>query len=91
MNSEAGLGITAMTQQQLAEKYASLPVEAQRRIDDFVATLSQKYQTSSNIQQPAKSPIEDEAFVGMWRDAPHLENSTGWVRGPRKTHWGRKR
>lgn len=77
-----------MTQQQLVEKYASLPAEAQKRIDDFVATLSTKYQDDT---PPPETPIEDEAFVGMWRDAPHLEDSTQWVRGIRESHWGQKR
>lgn len=80
-----------MTQQQLMEKYASLPAEAQKRIDDFVATLSQKYHVNFDVSQPADSPVEEEAFVGMWRDAPHLESSTDWVRETRETHWGQKR
>ena len=77
-----------MTQQQLAEKYASLPAEAQKRIDDFVATLSLKYQAET---PQSKTPLEDEAFVGMWRDAPHLEDSSAWVRRTRETQWGQKR
>lgn len=48
-----------------------------------MAPLSLKYQASPNIQQPENSPIEDEAFVGMWRDAPHLEDSSAWVRETR--------
>ena len=79
-----------MTQQQLTEKYASLPAEAQRRIDDFVATLSLKYQGNSGEQQ-LNTPIEEESFVGMWRDAPHLEDSSAWVRETRKNHWSQKR
>lgn len=80
-----------MTQQQLVEKYASLPEDAQRRIDDFVATLSQKHQADYAAQQSETLPIEDEGFVGMWRNAPHLEDSTAWVRDVRETHWGQKR
>lgn len=80
-----------MTQQQLVEKYSSLPTEAQRRIDDFVATLSLKYQGDSATQQPENPPIEEEAFVGMWRDASHLQDSTAWVRETRKAHWSPKR
>lgn len=79
-----------MTQQQLAEKYASLPAEAQRRIDEFVANLSLKYQADSG-DQPSETPIENEGFVGMWRDAPHMEDSSQWVRHTRENHWGQKR
>ena len=78
-----------MTRQQLVEKYESLPAEAQKRIDEFMATLSLKYQDGT--RQSEDSPIEEEPFVGMWRDATHLEDSTQWVRETRKAHWGRKR
>lgn len=80
-----------MTQQQLIEKYSSLPAEAQKIIDDFVATLSQKYKDSCEIEQPENSPVEEQAFVGMWRDAPDLKDSTAWVRNARENHWGQNR
>jgi len=60
-----------------------LPEEAQQLILDFVSFLKQRYQP-----QPSKShqPISfaDQPFVGMWSDAPEMQDSAAWVRQTRR-------
>jgi len=74
-----------MTPQHLAERYITLPPEAQRQVDDFVEFLRQKYAPAAPSPLPE---LEDEPFIGMWRDRDDLEDSGAHVRELRKSEWG---
>lgn len=77
-----------MTNEEILREIKSLPVEAQRQIEDFVHFLRERYKNS----QPKNAPITDletEAFVGMWRDREDMRDSSAWVRNVRETHWGK--
>ena len=74
-----------MTAQHITEEYGALPPEARRQVDEFVAFLRFKYAPA------APAPIgnlEDEPFIGMWRDRGEMEDSTGFVRELRRSEWG---
>ena len=77
-----------MTQQQLIDDYISLPDEAQRQVADFVAFLRQRYKAAHSMQQARTADLENEPFIGMWRNHQDLEDSTTWVRNTRKAEWG---
>jgi hypothetical protein len=77
-----------MTHQQLIDEYTSLPDEAQRQVADFVAFLRQRHKTVQSVQQSPVTGLENEAFIGMWRDHPDLKESTAWVRRTRTEEWG---
>ncbi|MBL8204749.1 MAG: DUF2281 domain-containing protein [Blastocatellia bacterium] len=66
----------------------ALPLEAKRNLQDFLAFLRTRYQ-SSPPSKPARLPeLTKEKFVGMWRDREDMRDSSAWVRNVRKTHWG---
>ena len=77
-----------MTNEEILREINSLPLEAQRQIEDFVAFLRQRYQSSSPAET-AKTDLTAEEFVGIWRDREDLQDSSAWVRNVRQSHWGK--
>jgi hypothetical protein len=77
-----------MTQQQFVDEYLSLPEEAQRQVADFVAFLRQRYKAAQSMPQARTADLENEPFIGMWRNRQDLEDSTTWARNTRKAEWG---
>jgi hypothetical protein len=84
-NKSGGL---LMTNEEILREINSLPIEAQRQIEDFVSFLRERYKSSQSKNIPA-SDLETEAFVGMWRDREDMRDSSTWVRSVRETHWGK--
>ncbi len=77
-----------MTHEEILREINSLPPEAQRQIEDFIAFLRERYKGA----QPKSIPtfaLEAEAFVGMWRDREDMHDSSAWVRDIRQSHWGK--
>ncbi len=77
-----------MTNEEILREINSLPLEAQRQIEDFVAFLRQRYQSSLPVET-ARTDLTAEEFIGMWRDREDLQDSTTWVRNVRQSHWGK--
>ena len=77
-----------MTNEEILREINSLPLEAQRQIEDFISFLRERYKNSPpNIV--STSDLETEAFVGMWRDREDMRDSSTWVRNIRETHWSK--
>lgn len=77
-----------MTNEEILREINSLPLEAQRQIEDFVAFLRQRYK-SAPVAETAVTNLTAEEFVGMWRDREDLQDSTAWVRNVRQSHWSK--
>lgn len=65
-----------MTGEKIIKETASLPAEAKREIEDFVASLRARYAS----RQPSAKKFESEEFFGIWRDRDEMTDSTAWVR-----------
>lgn len=69
-----------MNQEQLLEDIRTLPPLAQQEVIDFIAFLRVRYGSlihSSNNDEPESfGNLEDEPFIGMWKDRDDIE----WVR-----------
>ncbi len=78
-----------MTNEEILREINSLPLEAQRQIEDFVAFLRQRYVSSPSAKITTTSDLTTEEFVGMWRDREDMQDSTAWVRNVRQSHWGK--
>ncbi len=76
-----------MTNEEILREIKSLPLEAQRQLEDFISVLRERYKDAPNIVPP--SELEGEAFVGMWRDREDMSDSSAWVRHVRETHWSK--
>jgi hypothetical protein len=77
-----------MTQQQLLDEYSSLPDEAQRQVADLITFLQHRSKATRTARQPRAKDLEQEMFIGMWRNREDLTDSTVWVRNTRKAEWG---
>lgn len=76
-----------MDQETLWREYLSLPAEARRAVDDFIASLASRYAPEQPATALHKGPIEEEPFAGMWRNREDLVDSTAWVRAVREREW----
>ncbi len=77
-----------MIDEEILREINSLPLEAQRQIEDFVSFLRERYKSSPQKLAPT-SDLEAEAFVGMWRDREDMSDSSAWVRNVREKHWNK--
>ena len=75
-----------MTNEELLREISSLPPEGKRLVESFLAFLQQRYAPSATPK--ANAPLQDENFIGMWRDRIEMADSTAWVRGVRASEWG---
>lgn len=41
-------------------------------------------------KEPKQRPLQEEPFVGMWRDREDMTDSTEWVRQAREREWDRR-
>jgi len=77
-----------MTNEEILREIASLPKEAKRRIEDFIAFLRERYKSPPDKKTPPGN-LEGDAFVGMWRNREDMQGSTAWIRSVRETHWSK--
>ena len=76
-----------MTNEEMLREIGSLPPEGQRLVESFVAFLRQRYAPTAI---PTNAPaVQNEAFIGMWRDRDEMTDSNAWVRGVRESEWGK--
>lgn len=74
--------------ERLKQDILTLPDDAQRLVDDFVAFLKQRYSTHSQ-EHVQTIDLDQEPFVGMWCDRPDMADSSDWVKQVRQQHWHR--
>jgi len=72
-----------MTNEELLREIDSLPPEGQHLVESFLSFLRQRY--ARPVASSGDVPLQDEQFIGMWRDRDELTDSTAWVRGLRKS------
>ena len=75
-----------MTSEEILHEIGSLPPEGQRLVESFLAFLQQRYVRPNALS--VNAPLQDENFIGMWRDRVEMADSTTWVRGIRESEWG---
>lgn len=81
------VGGGTLTPDEILREIRSLPLEAQREVEDLVASLYQRYGGRQPGAQPAGSELRAEGFIGMWQDRDEMRDSTAWVRNVRESEW----
>ena len=71
----------------LWEQFEELEPDAQRQVEALIIRLAMKRFKSSTAGP--ETALEDEPFIGMWRDREDMSDSTAWVRQVRAEQWGR--
>jgi hypothetical protein len=77
-----------MTLTQISQEIDSLPPEAQKQVADFIAFLKTRYKPVSK-RRVKKGNLENEPFVGMWKDREDMRDSVQWVKELRQREWNR--
>jgi hypothetical protein len=72
-----------MNTAQLLNDIEQLPSEAQHQIEDFIAFIKTRYQSTT------KTKLSEEEFVGMWSNRPEMQDSTQWVKNTRQSEWSK--
>ena len=72
----------------LWEQFEQLEPDAQRQVEALIVRLVIKHFNKSSNTEP-EIALEDEPFIGMWRDRQDMADSTAWVRQVRTEQWGR--
>ena len=49
--------------------------------------LEQKLQVQTSSREIEESNLQDEPFVGMWKDREEMKDSSQWVRQLRQKEW----
>jgi hypothetical protein len=76
-----------MTPEEILREIRSLPREAQREVEDIVASLQQRYGGCQPEAQPPDFELRAQGFIGMWQDRDDMRDSTAWVRNVRESEW----
>ncbi len=78
-----------MNQEKLLQDITCLPPVAQQEAIDFIAFLKLRY-GQYTVQKTTNSlfAMENEAFVGMWKNRSDMADSSAWVRNLRQQEWG---
>ena len=71
----------------LLEEMASLPIEAQKQVIDFMAFLKTRYPTVQVVPKTKRVRLSDEPFIGMWQGREDMRDSTAWVRSSPRREW----
>ncbi|MGI0482955.1 hypothetical protein ACN4EE_19495 [Geminocystis sp. CENA526] len=63
--------------------------ELQLLLLDFIELLKKRYPSlkKDNLNLESKENIDDESFIGMWKDREDMQNSDDWVRQIRNQEW----
>jgi hypothetical protein len=73
-----------MENSRILQEIASLPLEAQKQVMDFVAFLRTRYEPVPSAPETDRVKLAEEPFVGMWRDRKDMRDSSEWVRQLRR-------
>ncbi len=76
-----------MIQEILLKKFESLSNQEKKEVLDFIDFLKNKKSRFKRILKKSVKAIENEEFIGMWKERPEMEDSTAWVRNLRKNDW----
>ena len=78
-----------MENSRILQEIASLPLEAQKQVMDFVAFLRTRYEPVPSTPEADRVQLAEEPYVGMWRDREDMRDSSEWVRQLRQREWER--
>lgn len=76
-----------MNQKKLLQDIAALPPVAQQEAIDFVTFLRSRYGQFSAQSSDKLSALDDEPFIGMWKNHSEMMDSHAWVRHLREKEW----
>jgi len=76
--------MTIQAEKKILSQITALPPEVQREVSDFIAFLKTRYEPSPPKKEVKKVNLNEEQFIGMWKDRQDMKDSVSWVRNVRK-------
>lgn len=77
-----------MEQEKIYKDIINLPPEARRQVIDFIAFLRTRYRQPLYSKPSKRKNLNNESFIGIWKDREDMKDSCKWVRNVRKSEWG---
>jgi len=77
-----------MEQGKIIDDILGLPPAAQQQVVDFVDFLRERYPQPRREKQLKQTPIDNEPFIGIWKDRKDMNDSGSWLRKVRESEWG---
>ena len=79
--------MTIQAEKKILSQIAALPPDVQREVSDFIAFLKGRYKQMPLKKKVKKVNLNEEQFIGMWKDRQDMKDSVSWVRNVRKKEW----
>ena len=77
-----------MTEKDFEREFAMLTPASRRRVADFISFLRGKGPVNRLSRlKGRRGPLDQEPFIGMWRDREDMKDSEEWVRKSREKEW----
>ena len=76
-----------LSKETILREFATLSLEAQHQVADFIAFLRMRYEKQDEVFRPEQSDLADEPFIGIWKDRHDMQDSREWVRRVREREW----
>ncbi len=74
-----------MTNEEIIREFAALPPDAQREAENFISFLQERYKRKTKTV--THFALENDSFVGMWKNRDDLQDSSAFVRELREREW----
>jgi len=75
-----------MEKETLWRQFEELSPEAQQEVSDLIAFLRSRHPRPAETS-PREVKLEDEPFVGQWKDRQDIQDSAQWVGELRRREW----
>ena len=76
-----------MNQEDILNRFNALPPEGRQQVLDFIAALQAHYERFRLPEKKEAEKLEEEGFLGIWKDRDDMRDSTAWVRDIRERQW----
>ncbi len=76
-----------MKNNNLFNKFESLPAEAQKQVIVFIEFLQKRYELKTKKPRTGKSLLKNKKFVGLWKNRKELDDSSSWIKNLREKEW----
>lgn len=71
----------------IINEYNSLPGDAQKQVQLFIAFLKNRYKSENKKRN---TELKNSEFYGIWQNRDELKDSSAWVRKQRMKEWANK-
>ena len=79
-----------MEPEKIINDITNLPPEAQKQVVEFIKFLRFRHTRLRKVNTVKRKDLENEPFIGIWKDRKDMKDSNLWVRNIRESEWRKK-